>query len=726
MFNKIKTKFRDNEIKYFIVLLLVALSVDFLFMRSWVCILRLCEAFKNLCLSFAYYFEFVFDADWGIVPTATALPNVNIQDYIPFSIDEVVRKINAFPEAFFNFENFKYYVLLTVKNLNLALIWITMLGPCFMILFDVVFGEYTRVHIDRNVGRKAFSFYERARRIFKVCVEHVKSFVSYLKEHKAFINTLIFLWLLNVNAIALVVEFVSWYLYFVVSFDVTSIGTQLAKFVYDLIIMLWTLPFPVWCIVGYVIFDICRTAAAYNKLEHNEAKNCGFVKSHPPVVMAVGTVGAGKTKSIVDQALSLEVCQHDSALELMDKNMLRFPEFDFQTFETSLRSQIVAGNIKNLWTARRYIKELRFEYGRHPAPEHIWGYDVRRYKKSYNNGLELVGIWKCLENYAQEYFIYSMKVSLILSNIAVRSDILFIDEGYFEIMQVDFFKRDPAKMAEESKYSHIMDWDLFRIGCQMNKENQISGSFEFGVIVASEIGKERRNALELKKVKNVEGTATQHIDAFNDWLKTLRHEATVENVCFIIFLCDEQRPESWGADARDLASVLHILKTSELKLAMRFCFMPQLVEWLVPKYMNWYHDVKKWGNENTYFVFILHSIIGVFFQAAERKKNTFGFYTQIYGTEPGDMIDSSNRSLVEHKYYLMPKKIYSRRYATDAFKDIFATKVSNAGTSLYDLPTYESDCATLEELKQQNSYMVNTFLSMYIPATIEYREMMHK
>ena len=34
-----------------------------------------------------------------------------------------------------------------------------------------------------------------------------------------------------------------------------------------------------------------------------------------------------------------------------------------------------------------------------------------------------------------------------------EGDILFIDEGYFEIMKVDFFKRDPAKMTEESKYS---------------------------------------------------------------------------------------------------------------------------------------------------------------------------------------------------------------------------------------------------------------------------------
>ena len=149
--------------------------------------------------------------------------------------------------------------------------------------------------------------------------------------------------------------------------------------------------------------------------------------------------------------------------------------------------------------------------------------------------------------------------------------------------------------------------------------------------------------------------------------------------------------------------------------------MPQLVEWFFLKYFEWYHKVKQYGNENTYFVIVLHTVFGKIFQDCEWKCNTFGYKIQIYGSEMGDMIDSNVKSLEEHKYYLMLKKIYSRRYSTDCFRDIFAQKSLEAGTSLYELPTYRSDCAELDELKQQNSYMVKTFLSMYIPATIEYR-----
>lgn len=41
----------------------------------------------------------------------------------------------------------------------------------------------------------------------------------------------------------------------------------------------------------------------------------------------------------------------------------------------------------------------------------------------------------------------------------------------------------------------------------------------------------------------------------NAYIKLCRHLATIDGFPFIMFICDEQRPETWGADARDLASV---------------------------------------------------------------------------------------------------------------------------------------------------------------------------
>ena len=38
----------------------------------------------------------------------------------------------------------------------------------------------------------------------------------------------------------------------------------------------------------------------------------------------------------------------------------------------------------------------------------------------------------------------------------------------------------------------------------------------------------------------------------------IRHSATVANYPFVKVITDEQRPESWCADARDLCEIVHI------------------------------------------------------------------------------------------------------------------------------------------------------------------------
>ena len=41
-------------------------------------------------------------------------------------------------------------------------------------------------------------------------------------------------------------------------------------------------------------------------------------------------------------------------------------------------------------------------------------------------------------------------------------------------------------------------------------------------------------------------------DGTNSWLKTARHNSTVDNDSFLKIFMDDQRPESLGSDAREL------------------------------------------------------------------------------------------------------------------------------------------------------------------------------
>lgn len=62
------------------------------------------------------------------------------------------------------------------------------------------------------------------------------------------------------------------------------------------------------------------------------------------------------------------------------------------------------------------------------------------------------------------------------------------------------------------------------------------------------------------------------------------------------------------------------------------------------------------------------------------------------------------------KYYLMSKKIYSRRFATDCYSDFYAQKALDSLVGLEELPEYKSVKATVDEFLKQNSYFMADLL----------------
>ena len=67
--------------------------------------------------------------------------------------------------------------------------------------------------------------------------------------------------------------------------------------------------------------------------------------------------------------------------------------------------------------------------------------------------------------------------------------------------------------------------------------------------------------------------------------------------------------------------------------------------------------------------------------------------------------------LDENKYYIMSKKIYSKRFSTDCFSDFFTEKAVRSFVGIDDLAEYATEKATFSELGAQNSYFINDLLS---------------
>ena len=148
--------------------------------------------------------------------------------------------------------------------------------------------------------------------------------------------------------------------------------------------------------------------------------------------------------------------------------------------------------------------------------------------------------------------------SLIISNYSIRTDSILSDIGNFPAWDTDFFKRDSRLLDSFFRHAHILDFDSLRLGKKVLAYNPRKDSFEFGVVVITEVGKERGNSIENAEKKKKDVGANQKNDLFNSWLKMVRHSATVDNYPFVKVLTDEQRPESWGADARDLCDIVHM------------------------------------------------------------------------------------------------------------------------------------------------------------------------
>ena len=172
-------------------------------------------------------------------------------------------------------------------------------------------------------------------------------------------------------------------------------------------------------------------------------------------------------------------------------------------------------------------------------------------------------------DYVCLFFIYTIQSSLIVSNYSVRTDAALLGEKHFPVWDSELFRRKPELAETLSKHAHILDYDILRLGRTVLEANPNAGAFEFGVVTVSEVGKERGNNLVLQEMKRNTEETNQKNDLFNTYLKMCRHPATVCNFPFVRILTDEQRPESWGADARDLCSILHIKESGETA-----CMMP--------------------------------------------------------------------------------------------------------------------------------------------------------
>ena len=199
--------------------------------------------------------------------------------------------------------------------------------------------------------------------------------------------------------------------------------------------------------------------------------------------------------------------------------------------------------------------------------------------------------------------------------------------------------------------------------------------------------------------------ANQKNDLFDNELKMIGHGATVANRCFARFVCDEQRPESWGANARELADIIRIEQKCEQRLAMPFYELNDIIySFIRSKYTDFYLQYRYNRGDVTLLFYLYTKFFNFLHRGHTKVYNTFGYYPVDISVERGTLDGEKD----ERKYYYMVKKIYSGRFATDGLGGFYYEKTIRSKYGIADMPSYKDIKATNEELSSQNSYFMRS------------------
>lgn len=694
--------------RYYVSILLIIISVLFFF-KFDNCFLRLYYSFKDLINSIWFYiveiFEFSFNTDISVNEIPDFMKESKIS-FLPQDWEFFKIKMGMYFKSLFNLETILFYltdIRLFFKTFYRILLFVL---PLILVLYNFYSGMFS-LKKNKNVDQNSLGviIYKKIeKKFFEPILNWLISIYYFILDRKYIYYILFIIWALYFNLFAIAVEFFAYYFYLIISFDILHLYLQFYKLLLDLKPMINFVPSFLWIIMFLILFNRYRKKIGLSKLNHYEMRNRGVINTMGQVTLICGTMGKGKTKLMTDFVLSQSIMFREISKEKILEKSNMFPNFPFIKFELEIKRAIKYHEIYNLATAELFVNKKNERFFKDKTDKLYFDYDIKNYPFEFNNGLIIVNLFEMLVTYAKLYFVYYIQSSLIIGNYAVREDNVFKDLGYFPIWEDNLFDKDPNEQLYSSYYSHIIDFDMLRLGVKMVENNEYSDCLEFGIIDLTEGGKERGNAIENRGLKKEALVANQNNDLFNLWLKMARHKATIDNFPFIKIFIDEQRPESLGADAREICDkIVYIEEKNDVSNVLMFFSL----EWIFYDLFSSIYNrlllkYRYYRGDNNLFIYLLKKIFGFYFKYFVPLYNAYGFYKIKLSTQKGTM-DSSIENM---KYYMMFKKIHSNRYSSDAFSDYFRKKSLNSNYGINDIVTYKSERATIEELESQNSYFI--------------------
>ena len=212
---------RRFNIAVTVIISLAFVALGAVFWQSYV---RFGEASRDFGLSVAYYFCELFGINSSFTPTVTEYSCVmQWEIFLPSDLEGFTASAGNFFSLLIDGENFAGYwaavgdIMLVVAKI------IAILLPCVLVLWLVLWRMYRHGNTDHNRDTMPLKVFKRlARWTYQPIKRAVLSYRDYLSEHKAVWICWIILWVFHLNAASIVMGFLAYYFYFVLSFDVAK------------------------------------------------------------------------------------------------------------------------------------------------------------------------------------------------------------------------------------------------------------------------------------------------------------------------------------------------------------------------------------------------------------------------------------------------------------------------------------------------------------------------
>ena len=703
-------KIKTADRRHILALGVVVLSLVATFTVCDLSVERLLMAFEDFKNSIVYYFCEVTNREYTGDVSINTMPEIDLQRVCPFSIADVLRKLELLGDVLFTKQMFMAYIAATLRVCRKITLYIVTLAPVVVLLIFVIRWYVFKHRTDRRDTKPLIFWKKHIRPIFRGVVGWTRDMVAFIKE-KGYEFWLILIWLFNLNFVTILVEFFAWYFYFIPSSSFASLGVNLYRLFIDALIMLWSAPWWFWAIMAWIVFDDIRRNIGFTILRVHEKINEAFFEVLCVFVLIVGTMGLGKTTLMTSLALTGQNVLRKRALKLMFRLDLQFPNFPWQRFEDAIDGAHQAGIIKKKVHVKRFMKKKIKKFEENPIPHNLFGYDFKNEAQSFNDCLQIKDLFSALVSYGELYYTYTIDLPLILSNYSIRSDSILCDEGNHPFWDDDFFQRTPEESMENQEYSHIFDWDTMRTGKMMDPNNPLRGSTDIGIKAITEGAKDRGNQVENKGMKKEDVKANPLNDGFNLRIKTDRHAALMEGYCFSKTLMDEQRADSLGADARELGDVINIRCKSEKKIAMPFFALGKLIYALWDdKMYDFYYELRKKRGDQSLIKYFIINLYCLFYHYYLRIVNTFGYHVLTLEVQDG----KGEGEIERYMYYIQYKKDYSLRFRSDGFASAYEAEGEACEFGIEDIEQFGSLLSTVRDIKKTHSYFGNLLIERFL------------